>query len=217
MNPYIVLGVSESSTREEIKTAYRKLVKKYHPDRFLDEFEKKTATERLAEINEAYTIIEKGESRVLTAHNVHRETTQREYRAWKTTDATDLLTQARRALTLNELGMAQSMLNSVRFHSAEWNYLQGVIYLRQGYYDSARRHFRIAVTVDPSNKEYAMAYENIEARAKGYFGSNPYFKSSWINAGDCYITGSCCASIATLCCTSCICSMSNNLSNFLRC
>lgn len=51
---YKVLGVDEKASAEEIKKAYRKLAKKYHPD--LNQGDEK-ASEKLKEINEAYEVL----------------------------------------------------------------------------------------------------------------------------------------------------------------
>ena len=59
MNPYKVLGVSETATQEEIRAAYLALVKKYHPDRYADGPLKEMAGEKLKEINRAYELIGK--------------------------------------------------------------------------------------------------------------------------------------------------------------
>lgn len=51
---YSVLGVTKSSTQEEIKKAYRNLAFKYHPDRNQGS---KEAEEKLKEINAAYSVL----------------------------------------------------------------------------------------------------------------------------------------------------------------
>jgi hypothetical protein len=50
---YQTLGVSETATQAEIKNAYRRLARKYHPDRN----KKKGAEEKFKEINSAYQIL----------------------------------------------------------------------------------------------------------------------------------------------------------------
>ena len=51
-DPFEVLGVSSSASEDEIKSAYRKLAKKYHPDLNPGD---KAAEEKMREVNEAYT------------------------------------------------------------------------------------------------------------------------------------------------------------------
>ena len=53
-DPYTVLGVSKSASQNEIKSAYRRLAKRYHPDTNKDE---PSAKERFAEVNTAYEIV----------------------------------------------------------------------------------------------------------------------------------------------------------------
>lgn len=50
-DPYLVLGVSKDASEEEIKQAYRKLAKKYHPDLNPGDTE---AARKMNEINAAY-------------------------------------------------------------------------------------------------------------------------------------------------------------------
>ena len=53
-DPYKVLGVSKDATKDEIKRAYRKKAKEYHPDLHPDD---PKAAEKMNEVNEAYDML----------------------------------------------------------------------------------------------------------------------------------------------------------------
>ena len=57
---YEVLGVSKSATEDELKKAYRKLAKQYHPDLHPDD---KEAEAKFKEINEAYAVLSDSNTR----------------------------------------------------------------------------------------------------------------------------------------------------------
>ena len=54
---YSILGVSKDATADELKRAYRKLAKQYHPDAQHTEEDKKNAEAKFKEINEAYSVL----------------------------------------------------------------------------------------------------------------------------------------------------------------
>ena len=59
-DPYTVLGVSKTASESEIKSAFRRLAKRYHPDTNKDD---PKAEERFAEVNQAYEIVGDKEKR----------------------------------------------------------------------------------------------------------------------------------------------------------
>ena len=54
IDPYSILGISRDASDEEVKKAYRKMSRKYHPDSYVDNPLADLAEEKFKEVQEAY-------------------------------------------------------------------------------------------------------------------------------------------------------------------
>ena len=59
INPFLMLGIDEAATRDEVEAAYRELAKEWHPDRYASRpaEEQAEAADRMADITYAYEVL----------------------------------------------------------------------------------------------------------------------------------------------------------------
>lgn len=209
-NPYKVLGVKEGASYDEIKKAYRELAKKYHPDRYRDNPLADLAAEKMREINEAYDFLMKKSGGAYQyqydddSGNTYQNNSgsyraqyqsqqnsqyQQQYSRQGYADDNELERQAREFINRGNLQEAQRILDRMRTRNAGWYYLQGLIFLRRGWYDRAYSNIQRAVNMDPGNFEYRNALNNLNSQSYGY-RSNPYYQNTYHSNSDiCQICG----------------------------
>ncbi|MBQ3184792.1 MAG: J domain-containing protein [Firmicutes bacterium] len=198
MNPYEVLGISENASEEEIKRAYKEMVKKYHPDKYQDNPLADLAEEKLQEVNEAYDmLIKKGNSSSYD-YGFGGGSGFGGGASGGGSGRPDYM-QVRRLIDANNLREAEKILNGTRDRSAEWFFLAGMVSYKKGWYDDARNKLQTASEMEPGNMEYSQAYGRIinmggqfqnQARGRGY--NQQGGDDLCCQALQCYICADCC-------------------------
>lgn len=181
-DPYKVLGVSPNADMDEVKQAYRRLAKKYHPDNYVNNPLSNLAEEKMKEINEAYDAIVKG-------YTAKSESTSGSGYA---NGQSSLYAEVRQAILSGNIALAETLLSGISHHDAEWNFLMGSVMMRKGWYDEARRYFSTACSMEPNNAEYRAAL-----RRMSVFNTNPAGQS--VDPCDC-CAGMMCANCMCDCC-----------------
>lgn len=198
-NPYKVLGVNEGASNEEIRAAYLSLVKKYHPDKYTDPDMKQLANEKLKEINEAYDQLTKNPGETASSGYSGAAYGAGGHGGSYSGPEADRFVRARSLINAGNLDGAKTILDSIQTRNAEWYYLYGIIYLRQGWYDKAREFLGRAYRTEPGNSEYAQAYNTLRYTGNPY--SRPRQSTSYGNCSACDIcSGLMCAD----CCCECM-------------
>ena len=157
-NPYEVLGVREGSSIEEIKKAYKELVRKYHPDQYQNHPLSDLAEEKLKEINHAYdTLSKQYESGNRSSNNNANYS-----------GGDNSLAQARSYINVGNIMAAEQLLDRNGSRTAEWFYLKGVVFMRKGWYNEAHTNLQTACSMEPNNLEYKNAMNAINNSNRGY-------------------------------------------------
>lgn len=159
-NPYDILGVSQTATQEEIKRAYKELAMKYHPDKYSDHPLGDLAEEKMKEINEAYRVLSKG-TYSSNSYNYNG------YSGFQNSKD-PIYAKIRQTLQNNDVALAERMLRNIRDKTAEWHFLYGMVFLKKGWYNEARKSFENAVNMDPGNIEYQEALNRMVQRGNSY-------------------------------------------------
>ena len=169
-DPYKVLGLGPDASDEDVKKAYRRLAKKYHPDLNPGDQE---AARKMQEVNAAYEQIKNPDK--FAGHQTggyggyydpfggYRQQT------YGGSQTGGQYQQA--AYQYIRFGRYQEALNALQNdteRNARWYYLSAVANDGLGNQVTALEHIRRAVSMEPDNMEYLRALERIESGGMAY-------------------------------------------------
>lgn len=188
IDPYKVLGVSPSSTDEEITQAYRKLAKKYHPDLHPGD---KAAEEKMRELNAAYDWVKKDRSGTAQqpygTPNYGQQSSQYGRnpfegfdpffgRQWQQTPPSSTRMQAaRNFIASRQYQQALHVLSEEKDHTAEWFFYSALANANVGNQVTALNHAREAVQMNPNNPEYRNLLSQLESGGQTYRQSGQFY------------------------------------------
>ena len=191
-DPYQVLGVSPDASDEEIKRAYRKLAKQYHPDLNPGD---EAAAKKMQQINAAYDQIKNPEKYQqqqtggyggYSSYDPFGGFGGYQQRSYSDTEGTDNYQKA--AYNYIRFGRYQEALNALSNasqHDARWYYLSALAHDGLGNQVTALEHIRRAVSMEPDNPEYLQALEEIENGGAGYRRQAGSFRGFQMHADPC--------------------------------
>ena len=144
---YELLGLNENATDEEITNRYNELKEKYREERWQDGEVGNEAARMLTKLDVAYREIMSG--RKEQEKNTAGENSFEEITA---------------LLKADKIAEAQARLDDFNERSAEWHYLQAVVYYKKNWTNDSKKQLEIAMQMDPSNQKYRAAYGKMNAK-----------------------------------------------------
>ena len=185
---YKLLGLTETTTDEEIRQRYEELRQKYNEDRWLDGEAGNEAARMLTKLETAY-----------------KEITDSRKEQDKNTEGENAFEEISALLKANKITEAQARLDDFNERTAEWHYLQAVVYYKKNWTNDSKKQLEIAIEMDPDNQKYRVAYGKMCAKNE-YEQQSPYQQSQnpYSNGGpihDDQMGGNACSNCISCCYT----------------
>ena len=196
-DPYRILGVPPGATDDEVKTAYRELAKKYHPDKYAGSPLADLAGEKMKEINEAYdTVMKERRSRGSSGGGYAGGSTYGYSQASNFSDVRSYVMSGR-------VADAEQILDGTpqERRDAEWYFLKATVLYKRGWLDEAYNDFSRACSMDPGNLEYRTAFNRVAGQRSGMYGGDDPNVRRYGGCDGCDVCTSLC--VANMCCNCC--------------
>lgn len=186
VNPYEVLGVPENASMDEIKKAYRKLSRLYHPDANINNPNKKQAEEKFKQVQEAYNQIIAARERGETGGygGFYGQSGQTSY---GNDEEAIKMQAAANYINSRHFREALNVLNGMGVRNAQWYYMRAVAHAGLGSNVKALEDAREALRRDPQNARYRMLVSQLESGGQWYqtMGSGYGYERPDENMGNC--------------------------------
>ena len=195
-DPYKVLGVEPGASDEEIKKAYRRLAKQYHPDRNGGDPE---AAKKMQQINAAYEQIKNPDAYKRQSqggygygnyggyggygYDPFGGAWQRQYQQQRSYTGDQYTQAAEQYIRFGRFREALNVLQSVTEKNARWYYLSALANDGVGNQVTALEHIRRAVSMEPDNMEYLQTLEDIQNGGAAYRRQAGSFRGFNIRGG----------------------------------
>ncbi len=176
-DPYKVLGVSRDATDDEIKKAYRKLSRKYHPDANIDNPNVEDAERKFKEVQQAYNqIIKERENGYMGNNSDYYGGFTSNY---SNSDSDIRLTAAANYIKSGYFEQALNVLNGIDDRTAMWYYYSAIANSYLGNNITAIDHAKMACDLEPNNSRYIMLYQQLQMGGIRYNDMRAPYGSSY--------------------------------------